>query len=56
MRKRRDHRLAFRVNGAEKQALDKLAADRDVPASWLIRQALQRIVNAANESSERRAE
>jgi predicted transcriptional regulator len=51
MKQRRDHRLAFRVSEAEKSALDKLAASRDVPVSWVLRQAIKNAVAEAGQAA-----
>jgi predicted transcriptional regulator len=51
MNKRRTCRLAVRVSESEKRELDKLAATRDVPASWVIRQAIKQAVVEAGEAA-----
>jgi hypothetical protein len=47
MKKRRNQNLLVRISAAEKLALKQAAAEQDVPASQLVRQALKLVVNGA---------
>jgi len=46
-RKRRDAQFWVRLSVAEKTALTKLASERDLPASYIVRQAIQTALAAA---------
>jgi predicted transcriptional regulator len=50
MRKRRDERYMLRLSALEKRALQKLADERDMPASQIIRQALKSLMAEAGEA------
>ena len=45
--KRRDERYQIRLSSAERRALEKLAIERDVPASQIVRQALRTALQEA---------
>lgn len=49
MKPKRDERFAIRFSRAEKQALNKLAAERDVTASHLVRQAVKQVLANSGE-------
>ncbi len=51
MKKRRDQRVAVRLNLEERAALDRLATKRDMPASMVIREALKQALTQGNEAA-----
>lgn len=53
-RKARTKRLMIRINAVEKLRLEKVAAGRDVPVSWVVRDLIKRLtVNTPSQGSER---
>lgn len=48
MKKRRDKNLLVRLSAVEKMALNKAAAEQDVPASQLVRRAIKLVVSGVS--------
>lgn len=53
MKPKRDLRIGIKISRDEREALDRLSAERDLPISIIIRQLLREAVQAHNASTAR---